>query len=231
VDFGHVPAHGLLRSGAVLRTVREGFLLRAGRGMRVPMTTEALESVWQEMHASLLRFIARRVSDPRDAEDVLQEVMLRIHRHAGEMDEYENLGAWVHRVARSAIVDFYRRRAARPELPGGSGVDVAGTTLAPESAEEGRSELAQCLRPLIGRLDDKYREALELTELNGLSQVAAAERLELSVSGMKTRVQRGRSQLRELLLECCHIELDARGGVAEYRTRAERCGGCGCSAR
>jgi RNA polymerase sigma-70 factor (ECF subfamily) len=217
----------------VLRAVREGVVLRTGDDdgrVRLPMTTAALEAVWQEMHAPLLRFIARRVSDPRDAEDVLQEVMLRIHRHAGEIEEYEHLSAWVHQVARSAVIDFYRRRAARPELAAGSGLEVTGATFAPAAPEETRTELAQCLRPLLRRLDDKYREALELTELDGLSQVAAAGRLGLSVSGMKARVQRARAQLRDLLLECCHIELDRRGGVADYRLRAGTCAGCGCSA-
>jgi RNA polymerase sigma-70 factor (ECF subfamily) len=81
------------------------------------------------------------------------------------------------------------------------------------------------MRPLVSRLPDKYREALELTEFEGLSQVAAAERLGLSTSGMKARVQRARGQLRDLLLDCCQVELDRRGGVAAFRSRA---GGCGC---
>jgi hypothetical protein len=61
---------------------------------------------------------------PRRREPV-QEVMLRIHRHAGEMNPLEHLAASVHQVARPAVVDVCRRRAARPELPAGSGVDIA----------------------------------------------------------------------------------------------------------
>jgi RNA polymerase sigma-70 factor (ECF subfamily) len=202
-----------------------------GDGLRVSMTAVAMEDVWREMHAPLLRFIARRVSDPRDAEDVLQDVMVRIQRHAGEIDEFDHVGAWVQQVARSAIVDFYRRRAARPEQAAGSGVEidelrVAGV-LDDAPPEELRTELAKCLRPLVQRLPGKYREALEVTEFEGLSQVAAARRLGLSTSGMKARVQRARTQLRDLLLECCEVELDRRGGVAGYHTRAA--GGCGCA--
>jgi RNA polymerase sigma-70 factor (ECF subfamily) len=193
------------------------------------MTTAALEAVWHEMHAPLLRFIAHRVSDPRDAEDVLQDVMVRIHRHAGEIDEFERVGAWVHQVTRTAIIDFYRRRAARPEQAAGTSAEVdefqPPAALDSTSPETARTELARCLRPLLERLPDKYRQALELTEFEGLSQTAAAERLGLSTSGMKARVQRARTHLRALLLECCEVELDRRGGVAAYRTRA---GGCGC---
>ena len=220
------------RAGELLRAVGQGVLLRSGdrdRTVRLPMTTAAIEDLAQEVHAPLLRFIARRVSDPRDAEDVLQEVMLRIHRHAGDMDDFEHVGAWVHQVTRNAIVDFYRRRAARPEQAAGTGTDVDELHLpAPDSTppDTTRTELARCVRPLAQRLPDKYREALELTEFDGLSQVAAAEQLGLSTSGMKARVQRARTHLRDLLLECCHVELDPRGGVADYHARAGGCGRC-----
>ncbi|HEX5619032.1 MAG TPA: RNA polymerase sigma factor SigZ [Solirubrobacteraceae bacterium] len=187
------------------------------------MTTAAVEGVWREMHVPLLRFIARRVADPRDAEDVLQDVMVRIQRHAGAMDDFDHVGAWVHQVTRSAIVDFYRRRGARPEQPAGSAVDLGEPEL---PRHERRGELTACLRPLMQRLPDAYREALELTEFEGISQVAAAERLGLSTSGMKARVQRARAQLREVLLQCCEVELDRRGGVADYRARAGYCGRC-----
>jgi RNA polymerase sigma-70 factor (ECF subfamily) len=218
----------------VLRARREGLVLRLGgdeRRLRLPMTTTATEALWQEMHAPLLQFIARRVGDSRDAEDVLQDVMVRIQRHAGEMDEFEHVGAWVHQVARNAVVDFYRRRAARPEHAAGSGEDIDEfrmPAVLDAPPDELRTELAGCLRPLVQRLPDKYRQALELTEFEGLSQVAAAERLGLSTSGMKARVQRARTQLRDLLLECCDVELDSRGGVADYRKRAGECARCEC---
>jgi len=159
-------------------------------------------------------------------------VMLRIHRHADDIVEVEHLDAWVHRVARSAIIDFYRRRAARPETPVDIADDAAETIPALDEAAEtddAGSDLAGCLSPLIARLPEKYREALELTEIGGLSQVEAAQRLGLSTSGMKARVQRARGRLRELLLQCCHVELDRRGGVTDYEPRP---GGCGpCAAR
>jgi len=128
-----------------------------------------------------------------------------------------------------AIVDHYRRRAARPEFPARdpSEVDKAlEESLDEPAAEALRSELASCLRPLIARLPDKHRQALVLTELEGLTQAEAAQRLAISVSGAKARVQRGRAQLRTLLLDCCHVELDRRGGIAAYRARSGSCDRC-----
>jgi RNA polymerase sigma-70 factor (ECF subfamily) len=92
----------------------------------------------------------------------------------------------------------------------------------PDTAEL-RGELARCLTPLVERLPASYREALVLTEVEGATQAEAAARLGLSVSGMKTRVQRARGRLKDLLLDCCHVELDRRRGVTGYRSRRGPC--------
>lgn len=192
-----------------------------------------VEAVWRELHDRLLGFIARRVRAPEDAEDILQEVMLRIHRHSGDLEHADRVASWVYRIAANSIADHYRRPARR-ELPSGQATDVPEPVGAPPvtagtetDAAEPRAELAGCIAPLIARLPDTYREALEITEFESISQTEAAVRLGLSVSGMKSRVQRGRGQLKDLLLDCCHIEVDARGGVTDYRSRRGSCETCG----
>jgi RNA polymerase sigma-70 factor, ECF subfamily len=223
----------------VLRARGEGGLLRAldGRGLRLPMstavTTPAAEAVWHELHDRLRRFIARRVRSPQDAEDILQEVMLRIHRHSGDLEHADRVARWVYRIAANSIADHYRRPARR-ELASGQAMDVADPAGAasatvwgePDPAEL-RAELADCLAPLTARLPHLYREALDITEFQGITQAEAARRLGLSVSGMKARVQRGREQLKNLLLDCCDVELDRRRGVTAYRSRRGSCATCG----
>lgn len=186
------------------------------------------EAAWRELHDQLLGFIARRVRTREDAEDILQEVMLRIHRSSGDLERVERVTGWVYRIASNAIVDHYRKPSRR-ELPAGwqldsEAADDSALSVArePDTAEL-RGELARCLSPLVERLPARYRRALELTEAEGLTQAEAAERLGLSVSGMKTRVQRARRLLRDSLLDCCHVELDRRGGVSGYRSRRSRC--------
>ena len=190
-----------------------------------------VEAAWRELHDQLLGFIARRVRTREDAEDILQEVMLRIHRSSRELAHVEHVTGWIYRIASNAIVDYYRKPARR-ELPAGWQLDQeapGGSEPPPVAAEpdtaELRGELARCLAPLIERLPASDRQALVLTELEGVTQAEAATQLGLSVSGMKTRVQRARGRLKDLLLDCCHVELDRRRGVTGYRPRR---GPCGC---
>ena len=98
---------------------------------------------------------------------------------------------------------------------------LAGAAEQPEAGAA--AELAACLQPLLARLPDDYRTALELTDLGGLTQEQAAEQLGLSTSGMKSRVQRGRRMLRTEVGRCCRVELDGRGAIADASLRDETC--------
>jgi RNA polymerase sigma-70 factor (ECF subfamily) len=83
---------------------------------------------------------------------------------------------------------------------------------------------------MIAALPESYREAIQLAEINGLTQLEAARRSGLTFSGMKSRVQRARSQLKDMLLDCCRVELDRRGGILDYAVRDATkcpCGPCG----
>ena len=202
---------------------------RDGGGLWVPVSPhrqpEGLdaEAIWQDFHGRLLGFVARRVPDRDSAEDILQEVMLSIHRHAGDLEHSQAVGGWVHQIASNAIADYYRRAVVRREHPSGVEFDGQDPATSEPAPSELRRELAACLGPLLERLPAPYREAITLTELEGLTQASAAARLGMSTSGMKSRVQRGRVQLRELLIGCCEIELDRRGAITSYQPRRSPC--------
>jgi RNA polymerase sigma-70 factor, ECF subfamily len=190
------------------------------------LTTAApgAEAIWREFHDRLFGFINRRVPSRETAEDILQDVMLRIHRHADDVERVEAVGAWIHGIARNAIADHYRSAKVRRERPAGIEVD-AEAAAEPETESDVRGELSACVAPLLDRVPASYREALRLTEIEGLTQAAAAERLGISHSGMKSRVQRGRAQLKQVLTACCQIERDRRGSLTAYQPRK---GACDC---
>lgn len=185
-------------------------------------------TVWRDLHDPLLGFITRRVGSA-DAEDVLQDVMLRIHRHEDELDHLERVTGWVYRVTTNAITDYYRKSVHR-EHPAGTDVqpivvDHAALSAVPEPKDP-QEELAICLQPMLDRLPDKYRQVILLTEYQGMTQTAAAAVLGMSVSGTKTRMQRARRHLKQVLTDCCHIELDRRNTVTGFHPNQGSCPGC-----
>lgn len=179
-------------------------------------------SMWEQLHNGLRAFIAKRVGNEAETEDLLQNIFLKVHQHADTLQEPERLVSWVFQVTRNAIVDHYRSAERRREVPAGLSTEIHQDKKPPvieENETEAKYELSQCLRPMIDRLSSDYREAIRLVELEGLTNQEAAIKLGLSVPGMKSRVQRGRQQLRKMLDECCLIELDRRRGVVEFEKR------------
>lgn len=167
---------------------------------------------WREVEARLRPYVARRVASPTDIDDVLQETFVRMHRGLATLHDGERFGAWVYRVAASAIADHLRARARHP-LAGDRGGDDGKPIVADETDDGLEADLAECVALFVARLPSPYREAITLTELEGLPQKDAAEMLGVSVSGMKSRVQRGRERIRHMFEECCEMSVDCRGHV------------------
>ena len=173
---------------------------------------------WQEVEARLRPYVARRLPSPADVDDVLQETFVRMHRGLATLADGERFGAWVYRIARSAIADNLRARVRHHLVVAGTSDEAAG--LDAEADENLEADLAACVALFIARLPSPYREAITLTELEGLTQKDAAEMLGVSVSGMKSRVQRGRERIRRMFEECCEISVDCRGHVTDCTPRA-----------
>jgi RNA polymerase sigma-70 factor, ECF subfamily len=190
------------------------------------------DELWSDLHSRLGGFIRKRIGDADAADDVAQEVMLRLHRGLGELRSEDRLDAFAYRVARNAIIDHYRSRSTAREIsapPEALMTSIDGDHGAGSDAgdDHGRQELARCLAPLVRRLREPYREALTLTDLGSLSQVQAADAVGVSVPGMKARVQRARAQVHELLTECCEVALDRSERIADV----QRTGPCACGDR
>jgi RNA polymerase sigma-70 factor (ECF subfamily) len=135
----------------------------------------------------------------------------------------------VSRVARNAVIDEYRRAArAREQLVASPTDTAAVTAVDPDDESSVLDELSRCLRPLLAGLPPEQRRAVEMIDLDGLPQAGAARREGLSLSGMKSRVQRGRRRLAELLEQCCALTLDARGVPMDYQPTAGCERSCGC---
>ncbi|MBM3884176.1 MAG: RNA polymerase sigma factor SigZ [Verrucomicrobia bacterium] len=158
-----------------------------------------VEDIWKEFSPKLGQFIRVRVADPATAEDILQDVFLKFQSRLDEFQDTAKVQGWLFLVARNAIIDHYRTRKPTSEVPESLPAEL------PENSTE-VEDLKRAFRHIIDRLPEPYREALVLTEFEGLKQEELARRLGISLSGAKSRVQRGRELLKERLLEACHRE-------------------------
>lgn len=174
-----------------------------------------VEQLWDQYNRRLRTFIRSRVSDDAEADDILQEVFIRVHRNLCCQTEWSKPDGWFYQIARNLIIDHYRKRRETEEIP----ESLAADTQLDEQlilGEDPEAELALSLKDVVDELPEPYRQALLLTEYQGLSQKQLAESLGISLSGAKSRVQRAREKLRDELLTCCHFEFDRRGRILDY---------------
>lgn len=165
----------------------------------------------------LRAFIRARVSDRADAEDVAQEVLLKVFRGRGSLRSPAKLNAWLYRTARSAIIDYYRKRRPTEEVPASLASDA-------ELPDDLGKRLQRSVRRFLATLPDAYRRPLELAEVEGLTARAVAAALGLTETAAKSRIARGRTMLREKLTQCCHFEFDPFGNIVDFQQRAP----CAC---
>jgi RNA polymerase sigma-70 factor, ECF subfamily len=174
------------------------------------------EMLWARFHEDLRDFIARQVATKADEDDLLQAIYLRIHTALSqtiEPIEIVHPRGWMFQVARSVLYDHLRAKRSKDARSG----DVTDEpAVEPDIAsvlgdeEEVAQTLIGCMRALLDTLPSPYRDALVWTELENMSQQAAATKAGISIACMKSRVLRGRAYLKDALLSCCDIELDRR---------------------
>ena len=194
--------------------------MRTGRS---ESTIEAPDPDWGETLARLRGFVAARVADPELAADITQDVLVRSIA-SGALDRVDNVPAWLYRSARNAVIDHYRTRRRHDPVPDlDLWPEVDASDQLPNAATR---ELSQCLQPMLGRLHPAARDALTRVDLEGQTHRQAAAQLGISVSGMKSRVQRARRDLKTQLTACCQVRTDSSGAVADYHPNP---GTCGCS--
>lgn len=177
------------------------------------------EQVWEAFHLPVQQFIHRRVSDETSVEDLLQDVFLKIHQRIDTLQDIRCLESWIYQIARNTIIDYYRGHKEIVRL------DTEEVLALPDElpVDDIVSELFPCVQAMVQALPEPDRQALVLTGYQGLTQKELGERLGLSFSGAKSRVQRAREKLKQQLLACCHFELDRRGHILNYMSRCQSC--------
>ncbi|BAU65846.1 RNA polymerase sigma-E factor, ECF-type, group 3 [Stanieria sp. NIES-3757] len=180
------------------------------------------QQLWQQYKDPLQQFLRSQVKNSADVDDLLQEIFIKTHQHLNTLKEPEKLRSWLFQITRNTVIDYYRK--SRVETSRQDKVnDTMLTDEQPEQYEQIRQELTNCIRPLLERLPEKYREAIEIVDLQSKSQKELANKLGLSHSAVKSRVQRGRRMLQNKFHECCYYNSDVRGNLIDYQVKPNGC--------
>ncbi len=183
--------------------------------------TADVAHIWNQFHKELRGFIAKKIRNPADTDDILQEVFVKIIRHADKIKQAENMRSYLYGMVRNAVNTYFQQRQSQH-------LHTDTAIVADISASEAdtlKTTIGECcVRPFIQQLPEKYKEALLLAEFQGVSQKDMAEQLQISYSGAKSRVQRGREMLKDRILNCCAYESDRYGNLIESECRDKSCG-------
>ncbi|ANQ50122.2 RNA polymerase sigma factor SigZ [Flammeovirga sp. MY04] len=156
------------------------------------------QQVWNTFKGDLHRFIKFKVNDTSVADDILQDVFIKIHSNLDHLKDEKKLSSWVYQLTRNTIIDYYRKKQLLFK-------DVEGmeNQFFIEDSPEDERYCKECVRPFILELPEDYKDAILKITYENISQKEYAEKNGLAYSTVKSRVQRGRDQLKKSFETCC----------------------------
>lgn len=190
--------------------------------MKSAVTNLSLDMVWTQYQQALRGFLHAKLSDPDDADDLHQEILIKTHQNLHQVQDVENVKAWLFQLANRTIIDFYRKRARQRR---DNDLVVDDLWFEPSSVTI-EQEMSGCMRPFIHALPPEQSQLLDEIELQGKSQTHLAEKIGLNYSTLKSRVQKSRAQLKKMFQECCTLELDQYGSVIDCEIKSKGCVNC-----
>jgi len=158
----------------------------------------ALEALLRSVHDRMAAVARRMLRDPGDAADCTQEALIRVVRGLAGFDGRSSFSTWCHRIVATTALDELRRRGRRPVTVPETDREPLSTEPAPEQASLDALALAD-IDSALACLPEEFRQAVVLSDVADLDYPTIAEMLEVPVGTVKSRVARGRSQLRDLL--------------------------------
>lgn len=176
------------------------------------MSPPCLLDAWSVHESALRGYLRHRLGDVHDADELLQDIFLKVLRQGRGFCAVENSHAWLFQVTRNALTD--RLRSGREHLPLPEDLPAPVAAAAPPI-----DGLSQCLPRVLAELSKADRLTLTLCDIEGQPQQVLADRLGLSLPGAKSRLQRARVRLRQRLVDACQVRFDEAGTVCCFSPR------------
>lgn len=175
----------------------------------------------EQLYTPLLRYVKNRIRNKEDAEDITQEVFYKLSKLGN--DDIDNLESLIFTIAKNTITDHYRKH--KPQM-----VDLENNPVwVEEEAGDAARALSNCITSYIDALPQEYRYIMRLSELENVSQKEIAQTLGMNYVTVRSKIQRGRKKLKDMLSECCTIVQGGKGSILEYTSKGdadEKCSSC-----
>ncbi|HYC84066.1 MAG TPA: sigma-70 family RNA polymerase sigma factor [Chryseosolibacter sp.] len=177
-----------------------------------------LTTIYKQFHSELLAYVRSKVRSREDAEDIVQNIFIKISANIDKVREQVKLKGWIFTVTRNAIIDYYRLDANKKKV---AITDKIEDNVFQAEDSDPTKGLDRCLNGMIRLLPEEYRDIIIDSEISGISQKDLAVKYRMAYPSMRSRVQRGRERLKQLFYNCCYIETDKLGNVLEARGKSE----------
>ncbi len=173
---------------------------------------------WENLIGKLYIYLLKNVKDRYIAEDILHDALLKILEKRQSYRYNENYDGWAFRITKNVLIDYYRKSKTNTD------VQNIEKKIDEEKDELNAYEnLIPALKEFIENLPEKYSKPLILSDIEGVKQELIAQKLGLSVSGAKSRIQRARKMLKEYFLKCSEFKYDNRNRVVEFYPQSPSC--------
>ena len=173
-----------------------------------------LAAIYTQFHQVLLGFIKSKVNNRQDAEDILQNVFIKVAAGVDDLNRREKLQSWIYAITRNSIIDYYRASNKKNRTVKG---DISDS-FTDEDYVDTTKGVDRCLINFVNRLPPEYKDIIIDVEMKGIKQKDLVDKYNLAYPSIRSRVQRGREKLKQILLACCHIQWDNRGNILDVQS-------------
>lgn len=174
-------------------------------------------------YQAILKFISTKVQNNEDAEDLTQEVFIKLLRSTEKGIPINNLQNWLFNVAKNIVIDHYRKKKIVLEDINDNnnhGLKCEESELA--LTEDQQLRLKVYLRTVIQDLPENDRKLIEMSEFQGFSQKEIAEELGMNYTTVRSKIQRGRQKIKKTISSCCEIIQGGKGSIIGYKPRKNK---------
>jgi len=179
-----------------------------------------IEKLWVDIHGKLFGYISKHTRNRDDVNDIIQDTFIKVKTNIDTLKNPAKVESWIFQIARNTMNDFFRRQKKSFNSENNTeefSIDLDALNEEDAVVKIQTQHFSDYAGFVVSELPEKYRIAVHLADIEGLSMKEVAEELGISASGAKSRVQRGRKMIKEIILICCDVNTDRYGNIVDYK--------------